>query len=249
MENSNNNYKVLLVDLDDTLIMSGKVYNEALRYASKFLSSRYDLKEEDFFNLAKEKYDVIARNFPSVHTRHSRILLFRMALDEVLPDSYDLGILPDIEDMYWEFFMKNVKCFPYVKSTLAKLRRNGIKIAVVSDGDLALRIRKARSSGLLKYLNEIVASEEVIFEKPFSAIFTLALSRLGVEPHQAVMLGNNYKNDVRGAQLVDIKAGIFLPEKNANPVGQDGTIKPDFVIKRFDEVLKIFGLDESSSSK
>jgi putative hydrolase of the HAD superfamily len=162
-----------------------------------------------------------------------------MALDEVMK-GYDIGILPYVEDSYWNYFLKHVKVFPGVQSTLKKLKDMGVKLAIVSDGDLSLRIRKAKAKGLLKYLDELVASEEVIFEKPFSAIFTLAMSRLKTEPDNTIMIGNDYKSDVRGAQLLGIRAGMFIPSKNANPVNQDGTIVPDFTITKFADILKEF---------
>jgi len=226
-------YKALLVDLDDTLTKSNLLYNKALRHTSDFLANKYSLDANLVYQLALEKYNLLSHNFPGVHTRHSRILLFRMALDEIPGVKYDIGLLPEVENLYWKYFLENIRLYKGVKDSLRKMRRAGVKIAIVSDGDLSLRIRKTRAAGLLDFVDEIVASEEVIFEKPFSAIFTLALSRLHVETHEAVMLGNNLKNDIRGAQLVGIKAGIFNPVKDANIVGQDGTIVPDFEIKEF----------------
>ncbi len=232
------NYKALLLDLDDTLIMSNRIYNKALEYAAKFLSDKYELDDKEFFHLSEEKYKLLSKNFPTVHTRHSRILLFRAALDESLgAGNYDIGVLPDVEDIYWEYFLNNIKVYPEVPETLEEIREMGIKTAIVSDGDLSLRIRKLKAADLLKYVNEVVASEEVIFEKPFSAIFTLALSRLNVEPHEAIMLGNNYKNDIRGAHMVNIKAGAFLPEKYSNPQGRTDSIIPDFIIKEFSDII------------
>jgi putative hydrolase of the HAD superfamily len=235
-------YKALLMDLDDTLTKSSKVYNIALEYAAKFLSDKYNLDATKFFELAKEKYIVISRNFPTVHTRHSRILVFRQALDEVMSTSYDLSLLPEVEEIYWEYFLRHIELYDEVIPTLAKIKGAGIKLAIVSDGGLELRIRKAQAVGLLPYIDEVVASEEVIFEKPFSAIFTLALSKLKTDPEHAVMLGNNYKNDIRGAQMVGIRAGIFDPVKDGNVEGQDGSTVEDFRITEFPQILDELGI-------
>jgi len=224
--------------MDDTLITSGAVYDRALNYAAKYLSKKYGLDHKHFLEVVTAKHKIVAQSFPTVHTRHSRILVFRMALDETIGE-YDLGLLPDIEDMYWNYFLNNVQVYPGVKITLERIKQLGIKIAIVSDGDLSLRIRKAQKTGLLQYVDEVVASEEVIFEKPFSAIYTLALSRLKGEPHDAVMLGNDYRHDIRGAQLLGIKAGIFAPKKDANLTGKDETIIPDFVINKFPDIIPI----------
>lgn len=229
-------YKAVLFDLDDTLIQSSQVYDKALEHATKSLCREYDLDFDLFYEVVVKNHFIVRNNFPTVHTRHSRILVFRRALAE-LPKSYDIGILPEIEDIYWEYFLENVELYPDVIEMLKRIRESGIKTAIVSDGDLSLRIRKIRNAGLISLVDEIVCSEEVIFEKPFSAIFTLALSRLEVDPDQSLMVGNNYKNDVRGAQLVGMNAAIFDPSENGNPEGQNGSIKPDFVIHKYDPDL------------
>lgn len=237
-------YKALLLDLDDTLIKSSKLYDKALLYVTKYLAKKYDLDEKSFFNSVVDKVLIIQRSFPTVHTRHSRILVFRMALDEVLP-KYDFSVLPEVEDMFWNHFMDHIEVYDGVFDTLKKVREAGIGIAIISDGSLGLRIKKAKAAGLLDYVDQIFASEEVIFEKPFGALFTLALSRLGTEPKHTVMLGNNYKNDIRGAQLVGIRAGMFDPPTDGNPEGQDSQIRvvPDFVINEFSELLKELNID------
>jgi HAD superfamily hydrolase (TIGR01549 family) len=230
-------YKAALFDLDDTLTKSNVIYNKALRYAASYLASKYSLDLDEFFNLALEKYRIIAMNFPTVHTRHSRILLFRMALDEAV-GRYDVSLLPEVEDMYWDYFMENIELYPEVAETLSKIHASGMRTAIVSDGSLSLRIKKAKVAGLLPYFDEVLASEEVIFEKPFSAIYTLALSKLDVDPHEAVMIGNDYKSDIRGAQLVGIRAGLFNPAEDGNVIHKDPSIIPDFEINNFSELLK-----------
>jgi HAD superfamily hydrolase (TIGR01549 family) len=236
-------HKGLMLDLDDTLIKSATMYDKATLHTAKYVSKEYSLNEKNFFNAVMEKYAIISRTFPTTHTRHSRILVYRAALEHLQVD-YDLALLPKLEEMYWDYFLKNVTVYDHVIETLKLLRTNGIKIAIVSDGDLSMRIRKAEATGLLPFIDEMVASEEVIFEKPFSAIFTLALSRLGVEAHEAIMLGNNYKNDIRGAQLLGIRSGMFNPVVDGNPIGQDhqSIIVPDFVINCYKELPKEFGL-------
>lgn len=234
-------YKALLMDLDDTLTKSSKLYDKALRFASDFLAEKYTLNKERFFEIAYIKDTLVRKNFPSVHTRHSRILVFRTALEEI-GTKYDLYALPDAEDIYWTYFRQHIEVYEGVYSALKLIRDAGIKTAIVSDGGLSLRIRKAQQAGLLPYVDDLFASEEVIFEKPFSAIFTLALSRLGVEASQTVMIGNNYKNDIQGAQLVGITAGLFDPKEDGHVEGQDGTIVADFIFHDYKKLPKILGV-------
>ncbi|OGC44048.1 hypothetical protein A2400_02175 [candidate division WS6 bacterium RIFOXYB1_FULL_33_14] len=249
-KNMGKKYKGLMVDLDDTLIKSQKMYDLATQHTALYVSKEYGIDSDDFFNVVNEKYKIISRTFPSTHTRHSRILVYRLALAS-LNIKYELSLLPKLEDMYWDYFLSHVQLYDGVIETFSILKKRGVKIAVVSDGDLSTRIRKVEAIGLIPYVDEVVASEEVIFEKPFSAIFTLALSRLGIEAHEAIMLGNNFKNDIRGAQLLGIRSGIFNPPFDANLIGQDmqSIIVPDFVINSYQDLLCEFGIKEKLLDK
>ena len=134
-------YKALLLDLDDTLIKSNKLYDKTLLHVTRYITKKFGLDDKTFFNNVMDKEMIIQRSFPTVHTRHSRILVFRMALDEVLK-VYDYSILPEVEDMYWEYFISHIELYDNVISTLKKLKELGVKIAIVSDGSLVLRIKK-----------------------------------------------------------------------------------------------------------
>ena len=226
------------------------MYDLATQHTALYVSKEYGIDSDDFFNVVNEKYKIISRTFPSTHTRHSRILVYRLALAS-LNIKYELSLLPKLEDMYWDYFLSHVQLYDGVIETFSILKKRGVKIAVVSDGDLSTRIRKVEAIGLIPYVDEVVASEEVIFEKPFSAIFTLALSRLGIEAHEAIMLGNNFKNDIRGAQLLGIRSGIFNPPFDANLIGQDmqSIIVPDFVINSYQDLLCEFGIKEKLLDK
>ncbi len=231
-------FKALLMDLDDTLINSSRIYDRALEFATYYLSEKNGLKLTDFYPIVKRKDTLIRKNFPTVHTRHSRILVFRHALEEA-GVNYSLADLPTAEDIYWEFFDENVSLYDGVIDALKMIRETGVKTAVVSDGDLRGRIRKIEAVGLLPYIDQVFASEETIFEKPFSAIFTLALSKLKVQSSEALMVGNNYKNDIQGAQLVGIKAAIFNPAVDGHVEGHDPEVVADYEFTHYKELPAI----------
>ena len=63
--------------------------------------------------------------------------------------------------------------------------------------------------GLARHLDFVVDSFEVGVEKPDARIFALALGRAGVEPPEAVYVGDLYSVDVRGARAAGLQ-GILL---------------------------------------
>jgi HAD superfamily hydrolase (TIGR01509 family) len=84
--------------------------------------------------------------------------------------------------------------YPDTADVLAGLHRQGIKTAVVSN--IAFDVRPAfESLGAAEFVDEFVLSFEVGAIKPDPAIFETALSRLGVDPADAVMVGDSDEAD------------------------------------------------------
>ncbi|MDX3074161.1 HAD-IA family hydrolase [Streptomyces sp. MI02-7b] len=89
-----------------------------------------------------------------------------------------------------------------VPPTLAAFKAAGLKVAIVSD--IHVDIRPAfLERGLDVYVDEFVLSFEHGVSKPDPAIFRVALSRLGVRPEEALMVGDRSSHD--GAA---VEAGI-----------------------------------------
>lgn len=70
-----------------------------------------------------------------------------------------------------------------------------------------------------------------IVGKPMPHIFRVALSRLGVPPGEAAMIGDSLTSDVGGAQAVGLRT-IWLAPSGVEP----GEIHPDLVIHGFEEL-------------
>jgi HAD superfamily hydrolase (TIGR01509 family) len=84
--------------------------------------------------------------------------------------------------------------YPDSADVLAGLRRQGVKTAVVSN--IAFDVRPAFAAiGADRDVDEFVLSFEVGATKPSPEIFTTALSRLGVAPADAVMVGDSDEAD------------------------------------------------------
>lgn len=98
--------------------------------------------------------------------------------------------------------------FSDVVPTLKTLKSRGLKLAVVSNWDISLH-KTLRIFGLSEYFDVVVASMEEGFEKPDPRLFRVALDKLGVEPHEAVHVGDNPLDDLKGAKSVGMKAFVI----------------------------------------
>jgi HAD superfamily hydrolase (TIGR01509 family) len=84
--------------------------------------------------------------------------------------------------------------YPDTASVLAGLQRQGIRTAVVSN--IPFDVRPAFAAiGAVEHVTEFVLSFEVGAVKPSPEIFQIALSRLGVEAGEALMVGDSEEAD------------------------------------------------------
>ena len=98
---------------------------------------------------------------------------------------------------------------------LKKLSEQGIIIGLITNIDSDMN-PICEELEILPYLDLIVTSGEAGSDKPEPGIFNLALEKAGVQPSEAIMIGDQYSNDVVGARGVGIKP-LLLDRFNQYP--------------------------------
>ena len=115
----------------------------------------------------------------------------------------------------------NWTAYPDTAAVLAGLKRRGIKTAVVSN--IAFDIRSAFTAlGAFDDVDEYVLSFEVGAVKPNPEIFQTALRRLGVDPADALMVGDSEEAD-GGARAIG--CGFALVDPLPTDSRPDGLIR------------------------
>lgn len=79
---------------------------------------------------------------------------------------------------------------PGTRTSLARLRRAGVRLAVVSDWDASLEATML-AVGLRSHFDVVISSAEVGVAKPDPASLMAAVVALGVAPQDAVMIGGD----------------------------------------------------------
>jgi putative hydrolase of the HAD superfamily len=97
------------------------------------------------------------------------------------------------------------------------------RLGLLSNGAPDLQREKIEGTGIGRYFAEVVISGEVGYGKPDRRIYELILSRLGVRPERAMMMGNSLKSDIKGAQAIGMKTAWL----NRNGILHDDSIVPD----------------------
>ena len=85
-------------------------------------------------------------------------------------------------------------------------RGAGWAVGIVTNGPPDLQREKLIMTGLLSHVDEVAISGELGCGKPDSAIFESILDRLGVEPTDALMVGDSVHRDMEGAASLGIPA-------------------------------------------
>jgi REG-2-like HAD superfamily hydrolase len=94
--------------------------------------------------------------------------------------------------------------------TLEELRRRGYRLGVISNADGRID-PLLESVGLHEHFELVVDSGLVGIDKPDPRIFHHALEQMGVQPHEAVYVGDIYEIDVQGARAAGMRAILIDP--------------------------------------
>lgn len=126
------------------------------------------------------------------------------------------------------------------QALLDALRSRGIKTGLVANSwpDPARLLRAdVEAFGLADRLDVVVFSEEVGARKPQPEIFLHALGRLGVEPENAIFVGDRLETDVQGAARV----GMTTVQALWFRADDTPAIEPDFMAFTPMDVLNLVG--------
>jgi putative hydrolase of the HAD superfamily len=130
--------------------------------------------------------------------------------------NYHLGLQLDLERCCTLFRTVRAQSdtpwqpIPGAKELLAALHAAGVGTGLVSNWDDSCRA-VLQNTGLAGLLDTVTVSCEVGAEKPDAAIFDAALQQTGYDAGQVLFVGDNYYDDVVGAQKVGIDCLLLAP--------------------------------------
>ena len=126
------------------------------------------------------------------------------------------------------------KLFPGAGEALAKLYDNGYTIALVADGTKASFDNIYLTHELDYCFHAKAISDELGQAKPEQIMFRYAMDSLGLtdeDKDRIVMIGNNLKRDIIGANRMGITSVLasYSPRYDMCPVNEEET--PDYILE------------------
>jgi putative hydrolase of the HAD superfamily len=127
-----------------------------------------------------------------------------------------------------------MRLFPDSLACLTQLRRRGIPLALVTNGDASQQRYKIERHDLARYFDAIVIEGEFGAGKPDEAVYRHALGALRMKPGEALMVGDHLEWDVGAPQRLGLtgvwmdRGGLGLPHGSA--------VQPHRIIRSLDEL-------------
>ncbi len=117
----------------------------------------------------------------------------------------------DIRAMVSEFSLlfriyttQSLKIYPHVITMLETLSNN-VTLAIISNTQRHFTLPELKKFGIEKFFNTILFSSDARASKPNPKIFNTLLNTMNINPEQTVYIGDNFLDDIWGAQRVGMK--------------------------------------------
>lgn len=127
------------------------------------------------------------------------------------------------------------RLFPGAAESLAELRRRGVPLALVTNGDAGLQRDKIERFGLARFFQAIVIEGEFGAGKPDESVYRHALGVLGARPGETWMVGDHLEFDVAAPQCLGLQGVWIDREGRGLPAGT--AVRPDRIIREISELL------------
>ncbi len=123
----------------------------------------------------------------------------------------DIDLAKSIGHEYLEEMALGKKLIEGAETVLNAIKVSGGRMAIVSNGFREVQYRKLASSGIKDCFETVIISDEVGVNKPHPQIFALAMDGIGGNKKETLMVGDDFANDIEGAQIYGIDQFYYNP--------------------------------------
>lgn len=220
----------IFFDLDNTLYSCDSIYKLGLKNSWKFFNKSNPLAYNEFlkqYSIARNQVKTVLKSAPSAR---NRVLYFKRMVENIIGRPVPKIILGMIQSYE--------KCWAHIDSKNAQwvLRQlsNRYGIGIITNQVCLTQMQKlSMIDPYSKWIDFVITSEEVGFEKPHRNIFLEACNRVGVSPNQCAIVGDDWESDVLGSLSLGFQV-IFLgsPKKIIS--------KKIYATKNIREIVNLF---------
>ena len=97
---------------------------------------------------------------------------------------------PQLRIQLMELYLQ-ISAYPDVPNALARLKKGGLKCAILSNGSPNMLAAAVKNAGINKLLDAVLSVEEVKVYKPHPTVYQLAVDRLGLKESEICFISSN----------------------------------------------------------
>jgi len=223
-------YKILLFDLDDTLLDFEA--NEADSLSKLFRRHGYTFSDEVFqvYNSVNKQLwaDYENGNIALEQVLNSRFSITMSKLGKVVDGA-------EWEEQYRELLGNGCQRVDGALEICRSLSA-AHRLFVVTNGIARTQIKRLKDSGLYEYFEDIFISQCIGFQKPSKEFFDYVMSRIkDFRKDEALMIGDSLNTDIRGG----LQSGIDTCWINRKAKNSPGEIQSTYTITHLTELYAI----------
>lgn len=229
-------YKILLFDVDDTLLDFGAAEKAALQML--FEDQKFSLTSE-MEGQYKQINQVLWKSFEQGSIDLAEVLNTRFSL---LFKEYGHEVDGALLEMKYRAFLEEGHQLIDGVSDLIAALQSRYDMYIVTNGVSKTQDKRLRQSGLHPYFKGVFVSEETGYRKPMKEYFDYVFARIpefAVE--QGLIIGDSLSADIRGGQLAGLDTCWYNPGRKPNTTD----VVPTYEIQSFEELYAILNLERA----
>ncbi len=236
------NYKLVLIDLDDTLFDYPKTEKTAFRNTFEelgfFVESDLEYaKKEEIYEKIKDRYkDVnlqLWKDLEKGAVDKDRLKVVRF---EKIIEEFDLKYDPyEMSELYLKKLGEGI--FPFeATEKLCEYLHSKYKVGIVTNGIKEVQYSRIENSEIAKDIDKIIISDEVGVNKPDKRIFEYAMNYFEImDKSEVIMIGDSLGADIKGGQNAGIDTCWVNLRNNVNDTG----IIPKYEVNKLEKLFEI----------
>lgn len=228
--------KWIFFDLDNTLF----------DFSAASLTSLHRLWQEE--NVINTLYPTASDFIDEYHIHNDRMWQLHergeITADFLKPERFRLTLAPEkhdssttnemrrLNERYLQILGSCDSTCPGAAELLERLQRNYL-IGILTNGFTEVQYNKLKNTGLDRYIQRMVISDEIGIQKPDRRIFRYAEEETGAAPDEILMVGDNPVSDIAGAIGAGWRA-IYYDRK-----GNGGDFDSPLFLGRITDLLQL----------
>lgn len=219
-------YKLILIDLDDTLFDFQAGNRIAVNQLMEELGLASPTVFDEYQSVNHACWQALERGEMTQEVLH--VERFRRFLRQK-----DLALDPaQVADRFTELLGEQAIPLPGAEELVRALAQH-LPVVALTNGITAIQTRRMRRSPIREFLTRMVISQEAGVSKPDERIFQIALD--GVAPADALMIGDGLQSDVLGANRAGVDMCWYNPAAKPLPDG----LHVEYQVRTLGECLPI----------